>query len=201
MRLRKKVAIVTGGGSGLGAATSILFAKEGAKVLVADIRSTAAEKTAKKISVTGGSAYPFKADVTKADGYRVALVSRSKDKLEAVAGEIRNDIIADSRLDPIVCPADVADERQVKNLVLDVADKCNRIDILFNNAGRGTIGTLELDMAEFDNLLSVNLKGPFSFLKHVVPVMKRQKSGYIINLASRNTKQCETLEQLKGERL
>jgi len=67
MRLRKKVAIVTGGGSGLGAAASIRLAKEGAKVLVADIRHTAAEETAKKISVAGGSAYPFKADVTKAD--------------------------------------------------------------------------------------------------------------------------------------
>ena len=48
MRLRNKVGIVTGGGSGLGAATSILFAKEGADVLVADIRYTAAQETAKK---------------------------------------------------------------------------------------------------------------------------------------------------------
>lgn len=123
-----------------------------------------------------------------ADGYRVALVARSKDKLEAVAGKIRNKLISDSRLNPIVCPADVTDHRQVKNLVLGIVEKCKRIDILFNNAGRGTTGTLELDMAEFDNLLSVNLKGPFSLLKHVVPVMKRQKSGYIINLASRNGK-------------
>lgn len=67
MRLRKKVAIVTGGGSGLGAATSILLANEGAKVLVADIRYAAAEETAKKIGVAGGSAYPFKVDVTHAD--------------------------------------------------------------------------------------------------------------------------------------
>ena len=123
-----------------------------------------------------------------ADGYRIALVARSKDKLEAVAGKIRNDIIADRRLDPIVFPADVAHDKQVENLVTEVAEKCKRIDILFNNAGRGTPGTLELDVKEFDNLLSVNLKGPFNFLKYVVPVMKRQKSGHIINLASRNGK-------------
>lgn len=123
-----------------------------------------------------------------ADGYRVALVARSKDKLEAVAGKIRKDIIIDHRLDPIVCPADVADHKQIKTLVSDIVKKCQRIDILFNNAGRGTTGTLELDVEEFDNLLSVNLKGPFSFLKYVVPVMKRQNSGYIINLASRNGK-------------
>ena len=67
MRLGNKVSIVTGGGSGLGAATSRLLAKEGAKVLVADIRYAAAEETAKKISVAGGSAYPLKVDVTNAD--------------------------------------------------------------------------------------------------------------------------------------
>lgn len=123
-----------------------------------------------------------------ADGYRVALVARSKDKLDAVADKIKNELIAERRLDPIVYPANVADHRQVKTLVSDIVEKCQRIDILFNNAGQGTTGTLELDIKEFDNLLSVNLKGPFSFLKFVVPVMKRQKSGHIINLASRNGK-------------
>ncbi len=73
MRLAKKKIIVTGGGSGFGAAMCRLFAREGAQVLVADINGAAAEKVASEI---GASAQPFTADVS--DGKQVkAMVDRA----------------------------------------------------------------------------------------------------------------------------
>ncbi|MBI4537235.1 MAG: SDR family oxidoreductase [candidate division NC10 bacterium] len=66
MRLPGKVAIVTGGGSGIGEATAMLFGREGARVVVADIRGEAAERTARLIQNAGGAACAIPADVTKA---------------------------------------------------------------------------------------------------------------------------------------
>jgi len=66
MKLKNKVALITGAGSGIGRATAILFAKEGAKVVVADIAKEAAEETVKLIKEAGGDAIFALADVTKA---------------------------------------------------------------------------------------------------------------------------------------
>ena len=66
MRLKNKVALITGAGSGIGRATAILFAKEGAKVVVADIDTKGGEETVKKINDSGGAAVFVHVDVTKA---------------------------------------------------------------------------------------------------------------------------------------
>ncbi|MEE9306704.1 MAG: SDR family NAD(P)-dependent oxidoreductase, partial [Spirochaetia bacterium] len=67
-RLQGKVAIVTGAGTGIGRAISFLFAREGAKVAVADIDVGAAEATVAEIAETGVSALAIEADVTEAAG-------------------------------------------------------------------------------------------------------------------------------------
>lgn len=63
MRLKDRVAIVTGGGAGIGEATSMRFAQEGAKVVVADVDMAAAQKVVDVIKGKGGQAIPFKVDV------------------------------------------------------------------------------------------------------------------------------------------
>jgi NAD(P)-dependent dehydrogenase (short-subunit alcohol dehydrogenase family) len=66
MRLADKVALITGGGSGIGKASSLLFAKEGAKVVVVDLKLDTAETTVDEIRKAGGDAKAFAADVSKA---------------------------------------------------------------------------------------------------------------------------------------
>jgi NAD(P)-dependent dehydrogenase (short-subunit alcohol dehydrogenase family) len=64
MKLKDKVALITGGASGIGRATAELFSREGAKIMVADISSEGGEETAKKIKAAGGDAAFVKVDVT-----------------------------------------------------------------------------------------------------------------------------------------
>ena len=73
MRLKDKVAIVTGGAQGFGAAISSLFAKEGAKVVVVDIDKTMAEECAQNIRNAGGQAISVVADVSKAAQVKAAI--------------------------------------------------------------------------------------------------------------------------------
>ena len=67
MRLEKKVALVTGGGSGIGRATSLLFAAEGANVVVSDLGEDAASETVRQIKTNGGQATEVSGDVSNND--------------------------------------------------------------------------------------------------------------------------------------
>ncbi len=66
MRLKNKVALITGGGSGIGKASCLLFAREGAQVVVVDLKKETAEATVKEIKDAGGDARAFAADISKA---------------------------------------------------------------------------------------------------------------------------------------
>jgi meso-butanediol dehydrogenase / (S,S)-butanediol dehydrogenase / diacetyl reductase len=72
-RLTGKVALITGAASGIGAATAQLFSREGAKVVVADIRGVAAEATAQSIRAQGGDAIAIETDVTNSDQVRTTV--------------------------------------------------------------------------------------------------------------------------------
>lgn len=144
MKLKGKVAVVTGGARGIGRASAILFAKEGAKVVVADNRSDLGQETALLIEEAGSQAHFLLTDVT--------------------------------------------DETQVKAMVDDAVAHWGRIDILFNNAGIVLAKFLEdTTTAELDRVLSVNLKSIFLAVKQVVPHMRRQRGGVILNTASVNS--------------
>ena len=73
MRLKDKVALITGAGSGIGQATAVLFAREGAKVAVVDLREDAAKATAEQIEKSGGQALPIRADVSKSADNQAAI--------------------------------------------------------------------------------------------------------------------------------
>ncbi|ORX07149.1 oxidoreductase [Mycobacterium triplex] len=73
--LADRIAVVTGGGGGIGAATAQLFAAHGARVVIADIEADLADRTAERISASGGEAVPIVADVRDAD--QVGALARS----------------------------------------------------------------------------------------------------------------------------
>ena len=73
MRLKDKVALITGAGSGIGQATAVLFAREGARVAVVDLREDAAKATAEQIEKSGGQALAIRADVSKSADNQAAV--------------------------------------------------------------------------------------------------------------------------------
>ncbi len=83
---------------------------------------------------------------------------------------------------------DVSDEASVKRMAQVVEDQCGRIDTLVNNAG--IFSTLEMrpfeqiPLEEWERVLRVNVTGPFLCARAVLPAMRRQKRGRIINIAS-----------------
>ncbi|MBM4160093.1 MAG: 3-oxoacyl-ACP reductase FabG [Ignavibacteria bacterium] len=85
----------------------------------------------------------------------------------------------------LIIQADVSKAADVRRTVRTVLDHFGRIDILVNNAGiwkRGRIG--RMTEAQWDETLDVNLKGTFLFSNQVIPVMRKQRGGKIINIAS-----------------
>lgn len=83
---------------------------------------------------------------------------------------------------------DVSDEAQVKAVVDGAMARCGRIDVLVNNAALfSTLKPTEpedIDVALWDRVMAVNVRGPFLMVKHVVPHMKKAGYGKIINIAS-----------------
>lgn len=114
------------------------------------------------------------------EGAVVAVVGRTTSKLESVVAEITQ---AGGRAWPIT--ADLTEEDQVQGMVDQVMEKYGRIDILVNNAGITKDGLMmRMSEAQWDAVLTVNLKSAFNFIHAVVPVMARQRSGSIINMSS-----------------
>jgi NAD(P)-dependent dehydrogenase (short-subunit alcohol dehydrogenase family) len=81
--------------------------------------------------------------------------------------------------------ADVTDGAAVKRAVAGTLDQYGRIDILHNNVGfAGMGGPVELEEADWDGIIALNLKGAFLTCKHALPPMLRQGKGAIVNISS-----------------
>src|ERR1700733_3192551 len=139
MRLDNKVALITGGGSGFGKGIAETFAREGARIAIADINEQAARAAAAAISNTA-----------------------------------------------VAVKCDVSRRRDVDAAVKATVDAFGTVDILINNAGMSHVRRpmLEVEEDEFDRLMAVNVKSIFLFAHAVVPLMRKAKSGVIINIGS-----------------
>ena len=83
-------------------------------------------------------------------------------------------------------PCDVSEEGQVKAMVQQTMERYGRIDVLVNNAGLMVLGhtILEIDPDSWDQLVAVNVRGPYLVCRAVLPIMMEQKRGSIINIGS-----------------
>lgn len=136
-KLKDKIALVTGGGSGIGRAISTLFAQEGAIVHILDLHADAAKQIIEEVKPHGGQVF--------------------------------------------VHEGDVSNHEEVHQIVKQIG----KIDILVNNAGIAHVGNLEhCAEDDFDRVCRVNVKGAYNVLHAVIPTMKAQRYGAILNLAS-----------------
>jgi len=142
VRLSGRVALITGGGRGIGRAIALRFVSEGAAVMLAATKREPLEATAAEIRKAGGRA-------------ATAVV-------------------------------DVADEAAVKTVVAATLGELGRLDILVNNAGVGgpTLRVVDMERADWDRTLAVNVTGAFLCSKHAIPHMVARKSGRIVNITS-----------------
>ena len=107
------------------------------------------------------------------NGRREAPCIETKDEITAEGGFAR------------VMTADVSDEGEVARLFGAIEAQVGRLDILVNNAGVQRVGWFsEMREEEWDDVIRVNLKGPFLTTKAFVPLMRRQKYGRVVNIGS-----------------
>ncbi|MEO8037954.1 MAG: glucose 1-dehydrogenase [Betaproteobacteria bacterium] len=110
-------------------------------------------------------------------GARVAIGARRAERNAAVLAELGPDAAA--------FELDVGDEDSVEHAVAGVAARWGRLDILVNNAGTvNRKSVMELERSAWDDVMNINLTGPFLCTKHAARIMKSHGAGKIINIAS-----------------
>ena len=125
------------------------------------------------------------ANIIGREGGRIAAVDIDRERLDATIADIEA-----AGGEAHAYNIDALEETKVDNTVADAVKRFGRIDILVNAVGGSTIiaksnaTTEELTLAEWQSLIHFNLTGTFLFTHAVIPVMKRQKGGKIVNLAS-----------------
>ena len=115
------------------------------------------------------------------EGAKLTLVDLNETVLKAVSEELN---LSEDRV--LLLKADVSKEEEVKNYVDQTMIKFGRIDGFANNAGvEGPAKAIEdITEKDFDFVYNINVKGAFYGLKYVMPIMKQQKAGSIVNTAS-----------------
>jgi NAD(P)-dependent dehydrogenase (short-subunit alcohol dehydrogenase family) len=125
------------------------------------------------------------ADIMAKEGAVVVAVDNNEERLDRTVAELRE---AGGRAHAKLCNA--LDRAQVDRTVASVAQERGAIDILVNAVGGSTVIAKsnapvdELSFADWQNLIAFNLEGTFLFCHAVTPIMKRQRRGKIVNLAS-----------------
>lgn len=115
-------------------------------------------------------------------GANIAVLARRKEKLDELVNEIES---LGKKALAVKC--DVTDEENVKTAIDTVINEYGTIDILFNNAGIAKLGTTDTyNTEDWDTTINTNLKGIYLVSKYVVPYMKKQNYGKIVNTSSVN---------------
>jgi NAD(P)-dependent dehydrogenase (short-subunit alcohol dehydrogenase family) len=115
------------------------------------------------------------------EGAKVAISDRSEDALDRLRSEIET-----SGANVLALPCDVSASDQVEAAVLRTVERFGRLDCAFNNAGveNKAAPVHEIDLAEWDRILDINLRGTFTCMKHELAQMVRQGSGVVVNTSS-----------------
>jgi NADP-dependent 3-hydroxy acid dehydrogenase YdfG len=136
----------------------------------------------KVVVITGASSGLGEATarMLSAQGALVALGARRAGRIQSLAGELNS-----SGGKALAVTTDVTRADQVKALVDAAAQAFGRIDVMINNAGLMPSSPLErLKIEDWDRMIDVNIKGVLYGIAAVLPYMKQQKSGHIINVSS-----------------
>lgn len=107
---------------------------------------------------------------------KVGLLARSEAALRELSGELPGSLAV---------TADMTDFDRVREAVLEVQEHYGRIDGLINNAGRSYAAAVEeIDPAAFDEIFHLNVLGPIVAMQAVIPIMRKQGGGSIVNVNS-----------------
>ena len=110
-------------------------------------------------------------------GYSAVVTARNTDDIK--------DIIASYPQTAIAVKLDVTKPDQIKSAVKQAMDKFNRIDVLVNNAGIGYFGAIEeSEDEEVRRMFEINFFGLANMTKEVLPIMRGQRSGHVVNISS-----------------
>jgi short-subunit dehydrogenase len=136
----------------------------------------------KIIVITGASSGIGKAAAIEfaKRGAKLAIVSRRKEKLE----ELQKSLIP-FNTEVFVCSCDVSNKESVKKMADQVLEKFGKIDILVNNAGFAIYGTVvNLTIEQIESQMQTNYFGMIYCTKNFLPILQKQNSGHIVNVAS-----------------
>ena len=139
MTLKEKAVVITGGGSGIGAAIAIELAQLGTRVVIA---------------------------------------GRNLEKLQAISNLHPEQITA--------IATDVSNRESATQLIEQATEKMGQVDVLINSAGTNVPNRMmnNLDPADWDKMMQVNVTGAFNCIKEVLPQMRKRNDGVIMNISS-----------------
>lgn len=134
----------------------------------------------KKVWFVTGASKGFGLALTKlvlSQGNQVIATSRNTDDLKKSIKENQNNLLA--------LKVDITSDQDVKNAVQQSIEKFGKIDVVVNNAGYSLIGSMEeMSDEEFRQTVDVNLFGTINVIRNIMPYLRKQHSGHIINIAS-----------------
>jgi len=116
------------------------------------------------------------AELLGREGARVVLAARSVDKLNEIAAGLT---------DAFVIPTDMTKPDEVRRMVEKTFEHYGRIDVLINNAGQGMHVPVEFaDVDDLASIMSLNVYGPLIAMQSIIPIMRKQGGGTIVNISS-----------------